>query len=209
MNLSDFNAMLDYIETYEPGHPELSWLKSKGLTLTSGILIQKIYNALLDAKPAPIKQTRHQDTDDAIIRSYNSQLTKLFTQRARLSNTFHISAGNHEDVQIADQVIDVQREIDRVMKDKRYYQERKELPPVAEQEDVFEIPSDPFELMRKMENVRTNLAHAKKRLRDCDPKKEPKKYADKEKTIERLTKHKMYLEQAKRDKADQSAGVQG
>lgn len=207
LNLSNYNAMLDYIDEHAPTHPDLPRLKRKGLTLTSGLLIQKIYNSLLDSVQAvAVAAPKSKETDDAIIRSYNSQLDKLYTQRARLSNTFHISAGNHEDVQIAQSIIEVQQQIDAVMTDKAYYLERKELPPQQPQGEEYEIPQDPFELMRKIESVRTNLAHAKRRCKDTDPKKDPAKYATLEKNIERLTKHKMYLEQ-ERDKNTQPAGV--
>jgi hypothetical protein len=207
LNLSNYNAMLDYIDEHVPTHPELPRLKSKGLTLTSGILIQKIYNSILDSvQAAAVAAPVSKETDDAIIRSYNAQLDKLYTQRARFTNSFHISAGNHEDVQIAQSVIEVQQQIDAVMKDKAYYLERKELPPQQGQEEEFEIPQDPFELMRKIESVRTNMAHAKRKLRDCDPKKDPAKYANLEGNINRLTKHKMYLEQ-ERNKNTQPAGV--
>jgi hypothetical protein len=207
LNLSNYNAMLDYIDQHAPTHPELPRLKSKGLTLTSGILIEKIYNSLLDSvQDAAVTAPVSKETDDAIIRSYNAQLDKLYTQRARFSNTFHISAGNHEDVQIAQSVIEVQQQIDAVMKDKSYYLERKELPPQQAQAEEYEIPQDPFELVRKIESVRTNLAHNNRKLRDCDQKKEPARYATLQENIERLTKHKMYLEQ-ERNKNTQPAGV--
>jgi hypothetical protein len=206
MNLSDFNTMLDYIATHAPGHPDLERLRSKGMTFTNEILIEKIHGAMLDSLPAPVVQSKRQDSDDAIIRSYNSTLNKLFTMRARLSNTFHISSGNHEDILIADQIKDVQDEINKTLADKNYYLEKKELPPI-DSDEIFDIPSDPFELMDKLKNVQTSLSHRKRELSAIDQKKNPAQYAGKQKTIERLTKHKMYLEQAKRDKNSQSAGV--
>jgi len=202
MNLSDYRAMLDYISTHEPGHPDLERLRSRGLTLTNSILIKKIHTALVDAQPVPIQKTVKQDVDDAVIRSYNSTLNKLFTQRARLSNTFHISSGRDEDIMIGDQIAEVQNEINKVMGHKSFYLEKKELPPLESNDEVYEIPSDPFELVNKINSTSTSLSHRRRELKALDEKKEPAKYAKKQKTIEYLTKYKLYLEQAKRDQTD-------
>lgn len=209
MNLSDYRAMLYYIETHAPEHSDLERLQSKGPTLTNSILISKIHASLVDnvvEKSFQVTQTKATPIDDNIIRSYDGQLKKLFNQRARLSNTFHISAGNHEDQQIADQVIEVQKEIAKVMADKDFYIEKKQLPPIEEMEEVFYIPTNPIELMRKLESTATSLYHRNRELKDIDQKTQPAKYAKKQATIERLSKYKLYLEQ-ERNQINQSAGV--
>jgi len=207
MKLSDYRTMLDYIETHAPEHPYLERLQSKGMTLTTSIHISKIYAALLEKNTSSnqehVAHSKNQKADDNIIRSYDTQLRKLFTQRARISNTFHISAGAHEDQQIADQVIEVQKEIAKVMDAKSYYIEKKELPPIEDMDEVFYIPTNPIELMRKLESTATSLYHRNRELKEIDQKKQPSKYAKKQATIERLSKYKMYLEQ-ERNKINQS-----
>lgn len=211
MNLSDYRAMLDYIETHAPSHADLERLQSKGPTLTNSILISKIHASLVEQSRSLSEEKRSRSDepkpiDDNIIRSYDGQLKKLFNQRARLSNTFHISAGAHEDQQIADQVIEVQKEIAKVMADKAFYIEKKQLPPIEEMDEVFYIPTNPIELMRKLESTATSLYHRNRELKDIDQKTQPAKYAKKQATIERLSKYKLYLEQ-ERNQINQSAGV--
>lgn len=211
MNLSNYNAMLDFIELHDPENRQLDRLKSKGLTLTNAIIIKKIYEPLVvqhqdksdalnpqNQKKPPEKQNEI-EVDDVINRGFGRDLTKLFTQRARLSNTFHISAGAKEDAEIADSIMAVQDEINDVMEQRRYYLEHKELMPLPEVKEEFEIPDDPFELMNKLNNVRSSLSHRKRDLKKINQAKEPARYAKTEKTIEKLSKHKLYLEHEKRN----------
>jgi hypothetical protein len=207
MKLSDYREMLDYIETHAPEHSDLERLQSKGPTLINSILISKIYAALLELNALKSQETvQPTNLDDNIIRSYDGQLKKLFNQRARISNTFHISAGAHEDQQIADQVIEVQKEIAKVMADKAFYIEKKQLPPIEDMDEVFYIPTNPIKLMRKLESTATSLYKRNRELKAIDQIKEPSKYAKKQATIERLSKYKLYLEQ-ERNQINQSAGV--
>jgi hypothetical protein len=100
----------------------------------------------------------------------------------------------------------VQKEIAKVMADKAFYIEKKQLPPIEEMDEVFYIPTNPIELMRKLESTATSLYHRNRELKDIDQKTQPAKFAKKQATIERLSKYKLYLEQ-ERNQINQSAGV--
>lgn len=213
MTLIEYNELLSYISQHDPGNDLLPRLRDRGMTITNIILINKIYDYLsspeteqivvesIEVAAAAANDTASptiKEVDTVITDGYSVKLRKLFSQRARLSNTFHISAGAQEDYLIADQIKDVQDEIKGVMEEQRYYDENGTLPPLQKNEEAgFDIPSDPFELIKKWESVRTSLAHRKKSIKKIDPKKEAKRYEKTMETIHRLTQHKIYLENAK------------
>jgi hypothetical protein len=127
---------------------------------------------------------------------FDTKLRKAFMQRARLSNMFHLSSGDDEDWKISQDIEEVQKQIASLMKDKYHYIDKKELPEQAEQTEEYEIPTDPFALMQKLNSVRTSLTRTEKDLSQISHKDETTRYEKKQATIQRLAYHKRLLEQA-------------
>lgn len=220
MNKHEYQRLLNQLEKSHPDHILLPKLR-KGLTLFNEKLISKAIDRINRPdkvrpakKTAPTRQTtttvqaslprKATDPENVILKSYNAELNKLFTQRARLSNTFHMSAGAHEDMEIAESVIDIQNQIKNTMDEKNFYIKTKRLPEQeSKKSETFEVPEDPDELKKVLKNVKSSLSHRKKELEKLHPEKDKERYTKKMATIERLTKHIIYLEQGKCTEADQ------
>lgn len=192
MQLSDYLTKLAYIREHLPDSPHLERL-GKGNTVTNRILIDKVYDSI---ELIPEQKQIDPQTDDNIVRMYDTKLKKAFMQRARLSNSFHISTGDDEDLKISDDIEVIQKEIAKLMKEKAHYIEKKELPEQLDQEQEYEIPTDPFALINKLNSVRTSLVRTEKDLSQISHKDEPTRYEKKQVTIQRLAYHKRLLEQA-------------
>jgi len=221
MTEREYNMHLTRLERARPYHPLLPKLRAQYTFFNTQLLmtvIKKVDSESTAKMAVPAKLSKNDNAvkskkiskvithenviepDSVMLRSYNTQLRKLFTMRARLSNSFHLSTSRDEDLHIAEQVVEVQNQIKTVMDEKDMYLSTKELPPQKPSKETFEIPTDPYELQRMLSSVGSSLSHRKRELKKIDKDKDPKKYSKKLETIDRLTKHKMYLEQEKRSK---------
>lgn len=201
MELSDYNARLDHIKIMDPDNVYLERL-SKGLTLTNSIIIEREFNKLPPPKPA-----RKKKQGDPIVERFTVKISKLYSQRAKLSNSFHVCKTNDDALDICMAIEDVQREIAQQLQYRQYYIDKKELPLIPNEDSEFDIPSDPVELMRKQNSLRSNISRTKAELKNINKTKAADKWDKANGKLQKLITHLKYVEQSIESKTVHSAGL--
>lgn len=201
METKEYNDLLKHLEFVNPDHPQLERLK-QGLTLTNEIRLQK---ALASLPPAPEPEARR--SGDAILDRFFTQLNKAFTLRAQASNKFHRLIHTDKDglmtmrdeseaKKIVTEIEGHQRTISDLLSRMRHYESTSELLPSTVEGETFQVPTDPIELMKKLNSLRAGISRTKKDLTKIVKKSNPDKWNDVNENLQRLTTQLKHVEAA-------------
>ena len=178
MNKTDFENRR---ETLRKIDPENSWLEeiegeySIAKTVYLKTAARQIGLNLED--PPPVDP--HTDTDKlkeasekepTKKRTYQT-INELMTERARLSNQFHIATNDRERGSISRRIEKVQEKIKKNLRQIDFFKATGEN--VANQSELDE-PVDKFELHKKVQSLRTSISYFKRKLKEATDEEEKK-----------------------------------
>lgn len=192
MTVQEYNDQLQHLIHLDPDHHLIERLKT-GYTITNETRLE---HALASLPPPPMPEARR--SSDAILDRFYSQLNKEFTLRAQLSNSFHKLVHWNDDglatitriddsKNIAVQIAGVQERIDDLLTRKATYEQTKQLVPSKLDAETFVVPADGFELLKKLNSVRSNKSRSEKTLEKLSKSKQPDKWLKASENVQRLT----------------------
>jgi hypothetical protein len=192
MTVQEYNDQLQHLIHLDPDHHLIERLKT-GYSITNETRLE---HALASLPPPPMPEARR--SSDGILDRFYSQLNKEFTLRAQLSNSFHKLIHWNDDGlatitriddsnNIAVQIAGVQERIDDLLTRKATYEQTKQLVPSKLDAETFVVPADGFELLKKLNSVRSNKSRSEKTLEKLSKSKQPDKWLKASENVQRLT----------------------
>jgi hypothetical protein len=152
MTKEDYFAGLEFLKLKKPDYALLASLE-KGYSAINC----KYLNFALNSIPETAEENRKEKPLQLIL--IEKERSKLFGERAKLSNKFHDCSADTERARISDQVQIVQRKIEAFNLQIRHYNRTGKLP-----EEQNEFPEDPIELMKKRDSLRSSISYFKREL---------------------------------------------
>lgn len=201
MSEQDYKARLEMVQRLAPDHPLLSDLQSKGCTRINQIYLQKIL-AKLEDQMMDQKIDEPDDPKDLQLKNMRMKRRSLYSNRAKLSNSFHKARTNKDRAFISEEIQIIQMQIMELEKKIRYYQQTGQ-----QASGPFDhLPDDTFELFRIKENARKNIPRLEKALEELFAldEKTPgraRKIHRKEKKLAETKRLKAYVEKRIEEKS--------
>lgn len=104
------------------------------------------------------KEQKQQEPESPALEALHRKKSQLFTERRRLSNTFHTCRTDGQRRAISEQIQAVQRDIESVMRQIRAGQE---LP----SEERYHVSTDPVARMKQVNSLRSSVSRKRKEIR--------------------------------------------
>ena len=102
------------------------------------------------------------DPEDDVLTRLRVNQSDLFTERRRLSNTFHDCDTDGERAVVSRNIQKVQRQIEFVMRQIADYKEHGRIPG---QDEKYPVPDDPFALVSLRNSLRASISRKSKEIR--------------------------------------------
>ena len=197
MSKQEYYEMLDLIEELDPQNTMLGQL-GKGPLPINMIYIKKVVAKI--KLPAPAR-TQKKAADDPQLQRLYMRKGALFGQRAKLSNQFHLPENNSNKKRgaISDEIQEIQKKIEAILKTIAYYEKHGKLPARARNEK-YPVPDDPYNRMKKRNSIRASISRYRSDLNklgalpDADPERE--KIPDVERKLKDKQIYLQYVEDA-------------
>lgn len=155
---SDYDAKLAWVEQHAPDCPHLERLR-RGMTITNESLIARV---IADLPPPPPEVDPDKPKGDGILQRISRDLNKLYTERAKLSNELHLIGDDMErGYTIMCACENIQAIIADTMRRRDHYINTAELLPTKVVSNEYEIPTDPFMLLKKQSVLRSSISRKK------------------------------------------------
>lgn len=197
MKNSDYLAGLEILQKRDPDNLMLGRI-SRGYSPINCKYLE-VELAKLPA-PEPKKKRSQKKAKDSVVNKYNLVLQKLFGKRAKQSNRFHICATDQERRAVSINIMNIQEEIERMIREKEYYQEYGELPDKVTHED-YPIPESDMDLIKKRNSLQSHISQLKKELKNLHRKHNSKdRIADINKLLKEKETYLVYVRKAIKEK---------
>lgn len=202
MKKDRYDINLNYLRDRAPNHPLLPTLE-RGHSFINARYLQKALDKLPEDTPEPeptkSKEKTTEAPKDKTLKGLQISRSKLYTERARLSNRFHdmntddARAANSQQIQI------VQRQIQKLDTEIEYYQEYGKLPENKEQE-LYPLPNSALDIDRKIKSIRARISQTKKLIDKYFEQNDTAKIEKYEKQLSHLKNYLAYAENALKEK---------
>ncbi|MBK9391950.1 MAG: hypothetical protein IPN68_17830 [Bacteroidetes bacterium] len=213
------SAYIKYLNLMRELHPESEWIPvlERGYTAANVVYMRKVvesyqlsvnsYQLTVDSCRLTVDSTDNGQpiTDNRIDKKWDMlhiKLRKLGTERAELSNRYHILNTTAERRANNDRIREVQGRIASVMKEIDYYKATGTL--IKDAKDEFDLPNDKYELQRRIGVLRASISRERRNLEQIIEDKLPEslelskslkiKKEHIKQRLEKLLKEKTYAE---------------
>lgn len=195
MENNTFTAGLAYLRKHAPENDMLPIIESMGYSVVACAYLE----AELDKLPVPTlpDPVIHTETHPQM-QEMNARLNDLYVQRARCSNNLHECITDKQRAEVVDQITFIQGRIKTAMLSKDFFHLHGKMPEI-EEEDKFVIPDNPFDLIKKKDNLCRSILRAKANLKKLE--KEGKDTTRQQKSLKKLNEYKLIIEGEIRAKA--------
>ena len=170
MTRADYNINLKLVERRMPTHPLLRVLR--GGWSDVNVMYMKAVLEQLEALPEEVidEKTDIEENafpkipaNDPVMIRLQKEKSRLFGERAKLSNKFHDCDTDEQRSYLSDDIQAVQADIERVKKQIRRYELDGRVPE-PEADGTFQVPGDPYERVRKLDSLRSSESRYKREL---------------------------------------------
>lgn len=214
----DYHEQLKRLEKAVPKHP-LLWALRRGHTAANAMLLERELGKL-PAAPAPIgdhvddSDDENDDPDtpeDETLRRLRMEQSGLFSDRRKLSNTFHECSNDRQRATVSEKIQVVQRRIEIVKQTIRTYKEQGCIP---EPDEKYPVPEDAFRILALRDSLRASISrkkreieHIGREIEEKDPAA-PAKLEKAESKLKELRIHLSHVKQAIENRNIQPGAVQ-
>lgn len=160
MSAKEYFDQLTWLEKVQPGHVLLPTLRS-GFSAINCIYLASALKSMATEPDAPEKaqaQVNEDPNTPDSIRKLHMQRRTLFTDRAKLSNSFHDCQSDQERAAVSVRIEAIQNQIEHINKQLRDWKERGKLP--EKEEDPTEA-----DLMRRINALNGAISYAQGKLK--------------------------------------------
>lgn len=163
--MNDYQEQLDRLEKANPKHP-LLWAFRRGHTASNAMLLAREIAKL----PPPVATTAAAEVDepddvddpeDETLRRLRMEQSNLFSERRKLSNTFHDCGNDRQRALVSEKIQVLQHRIEGVKQTIRKYKEQGRIP---EPDEKYPVPDDPFKLLALRDSLRASISRKKKEI---------------------------------------------
>lgn len=187
-----YQEKIEALRDAEPQHPLLRRL-SAGESRANVIILDNCLKKIRQQKKAAADAPADNEPSDPALNRLHIEKSRLYAERARLSNTFHDCQTDKERRKVSEQIQIVQARIEIVRANIRAYKANGRLP---EEEEEFPIPADPFRLIGLRDSLRAAISRKKKEIGMAETAGEAEKLGRLKSKQEHLKKHLSIVEKA-------------
>ncbi len=170
MTRADYDINLKLVERRLPTHPLLRVLR--GGWSDVNVMYMEAVLEQLEALPEEVIDEKVENEEgafpkipanDPVMIRLQQEKSRLFGERAKLSNKFHDCETDDQRAFLSDEIQAIQGDIERVKKQIRNYELGGKLPE-PEADGSFQVPGDPYERVRKLDSLRSSESRYKREL---------------------------------------------
>lgn len=209
------------LEAAAPGHLLLSMFR-RGHSAINALLLERELAKLPAPAPAPAKPEPSEviddddadttdDENDETLRRLRMEQSNLFSERRKLSNSFHDCANDRQRAGVSEKIQVLQHRIESVKQTIRTYKEQGRIP---EPDEKYPVPEDPFKLLALRDSLRASISrkkreieHIGREIEENDPAA-PAKLEKAEAKLKELTIHLSHVKKAVADRDIQPGRLQ-
>lgn len=161
-----FSEGLEILELYAPGHPLFPTLK-KGESAINKLYLHQAIDSLI-IEPVRTRKKRFTAKNGAP-KWLHHRLKELYHVKAKTRNSFFDCRSDAERGEVSDQLIEYRKEIHQLCRQIELHEQTGELVEIPERPDKikvedFDLSDNPYQLVKDLTNVRSNISKAKKSL---------------------------------------------
>lgn len=214
--MNDYPEQLATLEKANPKHP-LLWAFRRGYSAGNALLLQREIEKLPPpVAPAPVEAdgddpNDQDDPEDETLRRLRMEQSNLFSERRKLSNTFHDCANDRQRATVSEKIQVLQHRIESVKQTIRTYKEQGRIP---EPDEKYPVPDDPFKLLALRDSLRASISrkkreieHIGREIEEKDPAA-PAKLEKAEAKLKDLQIHLKHVQKGVTDRNLQPGGLQ-
>ena len=159
---------IEQLRKLKPDHVLLRMLEAKESTVHFKILQSELKkHSPQEMQPICIsdqeadQEEAVDEVEDELLRGMRMQLSGLYVDRAKLSNTFHDCSTNHERRVVSEKVQVVQVRIEMLRQQIRAYKSTGRTP---DSDDQYPIPENPFQLRALRDSLRSSISRKRREI---------------------------------------------
>ena len=163
MTYEQYTATVARIRRDNPSEPLLNVLE-KGYSKINEVYLKQALRRLEimpEMAPEPEKGNGKNDAYGIMLQK---EKKTLYGRRARLSNQFHDCSSDQDRAVVSEQIQDIQKLIEDVRKKIAYFEKHGEPAPEERSHVDADLPTNPIQLMNKLNSVRSAISYAKRQI---------------------------------------------
>lgn len=200
MTYEQYTATVKRIARDNPSEPLLGVLQ-RGYSKINEVYLKQAMRRLElmpEMAPPPAEETNEQAGDYLAV--LNKEKKTLYGRRARMSNQFHDCTTDQERARVSEQIQDIQGLIEEVRGKISYYHKHGQPKPEERKIIDADLPTNPIELTRELNRVRSAISYARRQIRKYAPQLPDSKAQqiidDNEARLKKLKIKKIHVEEA-------------
>jgi hypothetical protein len=152
---------IELLRKAKPDHVLLRLLSEKETAVNFKVLESELKkHSVKEMQPICISD-QQADQEDEVLRGMRMQLSGLYVDRAKLSNTFHDCSTNQERRVVSEKVQVVQARIVMLRQQIRAYKDTGRSP---ESDEKYPVPENPFQLLALRDSLRASISRKKREI---------------------------------------------